>query len=113
MLFSGIIFILQMKLLENMTFMYFIDKCTPKCLIPFYIPFYEEFINANISIRKIPWEQVTNDAAWQVMALVSLSKTLNHNCFILRMDRNIKEPHNDTYRTSVGIYPDVSGSIFR
>ena len=31
--------------------------------------------------------------AWPVAALVSLSKTLNHNCFVLRMGRKaVKEP---------------------
>ena len=30
--------------------------------------------------------------AWPVAALVSLSKTLNHNCFILRMGRNAVGP---------------------
>ena len=30
--------------------------------------------------------------AWPVAALVSLSKTLNHNCFVLRMGRNAVGP---------------------
>ena len=30
--------------------------------------------------------------AWPVVALVSLSKTLNHNCFVLRMGRKAVGP---------------------
>ena len=30
--------------------------------------------------------------AWSVVALVSLSKTLNHNCFVLRMGRRAVGP---------------------
>ena len=53
-----------------------------------------------------------------VVTLVSLSKTLNHNCFVLRMGRkavgpvccvmHVKEPR-DTYRKREGACPGVSG----
>ena len=35
------------------------------------------------------WVQIP---AWPVAALVSLSKTLNHNCFVLRMGRKAAGP---------------------
>ena len=35
------------------------------------------------------WVQIP---AWPVAALVSLSKTLNHNCFVLRMGRKAVGP---------------------
>ena len=55
--------------------------------------------------------------AWPVAALVSLSKTLNHNCFVLRMEckdvgpvccvMHVKEPR--TYREKERACPCVSG----
>ena len=53
--------------------------------------------------------------AWPVAALVSLSKTLNHNCFVLRMGRKAVGPvccvmHvKDTYCEREGACPSVSG----
>ena len=56
--------------------------------------------------------------AWPVAALVSLSKTLNHNCFVLRMGRKAVGPvclcnalkrTQDTYREREGACPGVSG----
>ena len=56
--------------------------------------------------------------AWPVAALVSLSKTLNHNCFVLRMVRKAVGPvccvmhvnrTRDTYREREGACPGVSG----
>ena len=56
--------------------------------------------------------------AWLVAALVSLSKTLNHNCFVLRMGRkavgpvflcNARKITQDTYREREGARPDVPG----
>ena len=56
--------------------------------------------------------------AWPVAALMSLSKTLNRNCFVLRMGRkgvgpvccvmHVKETQ-DTYRKREGACPGVSG----
>ena len=48
--------------------------------------------------------------AWPVMALVSLSKTLNHNCFVLRMGRKTVGPmccvmHAKEPRTEKGLFP--------
>ena len=52
--------------------------------------------------------------AWPVAALVSLSKTLNHNCFVLRMGRRAVGPvccvmhvktTQDTYREREGAWP--------
>ena len=54
--------------------------------------------------------------AWLVAALVSLSKTLNHNCFVIRMGRKAVGPvccarkrTQDTYREGEGACPGVSG----
>ena len=57
-------------------------------------------------------------AAWPVAALVSLSKTLNHNCFVLRMGRkavgplhcvmHVKEPRTINGERE-GTCPGVSG----
>ena len=55
--------------------------------------------------------------AWPVAALVSLSKTLNHNCFVLRMGReagsrvlcNARKRNQDTYREREGACSGVSG----
>ena len=56
--------------------------------------------------------------AWTVAALVSLSKTLNHNCFVLQMGRkavgssvlcNSRKRTQDTYREREGPCPGVSG----
>ena len=58
--------------------------------------------------------------AWLVAALVSLSKTLNHNCFVLRMGRKAVGPvccvmhvkrTQDTYREREGACPGVPGFI--
>ena len=59
------------------------------------------------------WVQIP---AWPVAALVSLSKTLNHNCFVLRMGRkdvgrvccvmHVKEPKTLIVK---GACPGVSG----
>ena len=55
--------------------------------------------------------------AWPV-AQVSLSKTLDHNCFVLRMGRkavwsrvlcNARKRTQDTYREREGACPGVSG----
>ena len=56
--------------------------------------------------------------AWPVSALVSLSKTLNHNCFVLRMGREAVGPvccvmHVKEARTLIvkekGLAPVFSG----
>ena len=62
--------------------------------------------------------------AWPVAALVSLSKTLKHNCFVLRMGRktvlkttrspvlcNARKRTQDTYREREGACPCVSGFV--
>ena len=57
--------------------------------------------------------------AWPVAALVSLNKTLNLNCFILRMGRkarscvlcNARKRTQDTFREREGACPGVSGFI--
>ena len=56
--------------------------------------------------------------AWPVAALVSLSKTLNHNCFVIRMGRKavgpvccvmqVKEPRTLIVKEK-GACPGVSG----
>ena len=65
------------------------------------------------------WVQIP---AWPVVALVFLSKTLNHNYFILQMGRkavhvhcrsrvlcNARKRTQDTYREREGACPGVSG----
>ena len=56
--------------------------------------------------------------AGPVTALVSLSKTLNHNCFVLRIGRkavgpvccvNARKRTQDTYSEREGACPGVSG----
>ena len=52
--------------------------------------------------------------AWPVAALVSLSKTLNHNCFVLRMGRTVYcVMHVKETRTLIvkkkGTFPGISG----